>query len=441
MNIIICGAGGVGTVVADYLYKAGHHITVIDKNEEAIVRIRESVPAYCVVGDALSFDLLLQSGIESASVILAVTGNDAVNIALCQIAYSFFGIRIKVARIKRNVFFYNNIMPYSFAPDFIFLFEMSIAESLYARFVYNTNTKEIRMANNNIELFAYPAKNNIHSTTTEINNKIEKDGGKVFAIMNKDNNVLAGEELANYTMEDGDVIIAIGKNLSFLRYSLSQKASEKNRGNLLLFGDIEVIFILLKLLYNDKNFLKNKIVVVTKKKSEAQRIASSFEDIDVMVGNIFHDKILNNINMYNVNTAIIATNNSVLNVVVSNFLKKHLYSKPQTIISNDIFEDSFLKEILIDFSVNTKFIIKSFFSKIMERIFFSGLYKDIFPSINFAEINISTDSIFAFKSVEFLIEQRKIKKPLAVYRDDDLFFLEKDFILEPGDFVIGILSV
>ena len=83
MNIIIVGNGKVGYTLAQYLSKDGHDITILDRNPAALNRASETLDVMCVRGNGANVKTLIEAGAEAADVIIAVTGNDELNLACC----------------------------------------------------------------------------------------------------------------------------------------------------------------------------------------------------------------------------------------------------------------------------------------------------------------------------------------------------------------------
>lgn len=99
MNITIVGDGKVGYTLARRLSEDGHDITVIDKNAEALARAGETLDVMCVRGNGANVRTLMESGIESADVVIAVTGNDELNMVCC-LAAKQLGAKYSIARIR-----------------------------------------------------------------------------------------------------------------------------------------------------------------------------------------------------------------------------------------------------------------------------------------------------------------------------------------------------
>ena len=100
MRVIICGAGRVGTGIAQRLAEEDANVTVIDQTPELVRGITERLDVRGVVGSGSYPDVLVEAGAREADMIIAVTHSDEVNIVACQIAHSIFKIPTKIARIR-----------------------------------------------------------------------------------------------------------------------------------------------------------------------------------------------------------------------------------------------------------------------------------------------------------------------------------------------------
>ena len=99
MNIIIVGDGKVGYALAQYLSKDGHDITIIDRSQQALLKASETLDVMCVRGNGANVKVLMEAGVEDADVIIAVTGNDELNMVCC-LAAKQLGAKYSIARIR-----------------------------------------------------------------------------------------------------------------------------------------------------------------------------------------------------------------------------------------------------------------------------------------------------------------------------------------------------
>ncbi len=103
MNIVILGAGRVGTSIADLLCQMENSVTVVDTDPHKVARINEEFDVRAIVGSASQSSVLFQAGISSADICMAMTGCDEVNIVAASLAKSM-GARRAIARVYAPVF-------------------------------------------------------------------------------------------------------------------------------------------------------------------------------------------------------------------------------------------------------------------------------------------------------------------------------------------------
>ncbi len=97
MRILITGAGEVGFLIASELY-ADHDVTVIDKDPAACARLQD-MDVKVLQGNSANARLLLEAGVKKADIVVAVTGNDEVNVITCTIA-AHLGVSQTIARVS-----------------------------------------------------------------------------------------------------------------------------------------------------------------------------------------------------------------------------------------------------------------------------------------------------------------------------------------------------
>lgn len=97
MKILIAGGGEVGSLVASELHRE-HDVIVIDCDASVYNRLSE-MDVKVLKGNAANAQLLIEAGIKEADMVLAVTGDDEVNILICIIA-SRLGVGQTVARVS-----------------------------------------------------------------------------------------------------------------------------------------------------------------------------------------------------------------------------------------------------------------------------------------------------------------------------------------------------
>ena len=93
------GCGRVGVLLTQELAKAGHDITVIDKNASAFDRLPPGFEARRIVGLGFDRDVLEEAGIKEAEAFLAVSSGDNSNILSARVAREHYHVPKVIARI------------------------------------------------------------------------------------------------------------------------------------------------------------------------------------------------------------------------------------------------------------------------------------------------------------------------------------------------------
>ncbi|SFV80558.1 Trk system potassium uptake protein TrkA [hydrothermal vent metagenome] len=102
-NIIIAGGGRIGLNLAKFLEK-NHRVRIIEMNKERVAEIAEQMEDTLVLhGNASDEELLLEEGIESTDLFLALTDSDEINVIVSILAKRL-GAHKTVALVKRNVY-------------------------------------------------------------------------------------------------------------------------------------------------------------------------------------------------------------------------------------------------------------------------------------------------------------------------------------------------
>lgn len=99
MQVLIIGAGSVGSSIARELLGHGHHVTIIDEKPEVIAR-NDLPGAQWIIGDSCELSVIRRAKPETCDTIVATTGDDKTNLVVSLLARSEFGVPRTVARVN-----------------------------------------------------------------------------------------------------------------------------------------------------------------------------------------------------------------------------------------------------------------------------------------------------------------------------------------------------
>lgn len=99
MRIIVAGAGKVGLNIAEHLAREEHDVVVVDRSEEVLHRIEDTLDVLCIRGSGANAATLLEAGADKADIIIATTEGDETNMLCCLVAKRL-GAKYAIARIR-----------------------------------------------------------------------------------------------------------------------------------------------------------------------------------------------------------------------------------------------------------------------------------------------------------------------------------------------------
>lgn len=100
MNVLIAGAGRLGTQIAQVLSAARNAVTLVEHDEDRIAEIKGLPSVQLVAGDACEPVLLERAGALTCDLVIAATGQDEDNLVISLLAKRQFGVARVAARVN-----------------------------------------------------------------------------------------------------------------------------------------------------------------------------------------------------------------------------------------------------------------------------------------------------------------------------------------------------
>ncbi len=102
MDIIIIGCGKVGTTLAEQLVREDYNVVMIDTSAERMQRVSDDIDAIKLVGNGASISMQIEAGVQTADMLIAVTGSDEMNLLLPDCEKS--GHCHTIARVRNPIY-------------------------------------------------------------------------------------------------------------------------------------------------------------------------------------------------------------------------------------------------------------------------------------------------------------------------------------------------
>jgi trk system potassium uptake protein TrkA len=155
MRILITGAGEVGFLIASELH-ADHDVTVIDKDPGACARLQD-MDVKVLQGNSANARLLQEAGIKKADIVVAVTGNDEVNVITCIVA-SHLGVRQTIARVSNPEYIDQPVQDRKeIGISYMICPELAMAEDMARSLYFSSMLMNRELAKGLIELIEFKA--------------------------------------------------------------------------------------------------------------------------------------------------------------------------------------------------------------------------------------------------------------------------------------------
>lgn len=213
MNIVICGAGEVGSHAAEVLARSGANITVVDSNAARLRVIEDTMDVATFCGNCAQADVLLRAGSPGAGLVLAATDRDEVNMLAASIGRKL-GADRSIARVHRSAFFEERGFSYldHLGIDRLICPEYSTALAI-ARTLRNPGALAIEdFARGAIEMQEFPVSRTAPAIGKALLELGLPGGTRVAAVTRKGGSFIPE---ATTTIDEGDIIVLVGNANAF----------------------------------------------------------------------------------------------------------------------------------------------------------------------------------------------------------------------------------
>lgn len=350
MKIIIIGCGKVGRVLAKQLSEEKYDLVMIDNQESKLKEFDEEVDALYITGNGTSISTLTEAGVESANVLIAVTGSDELNLLCCLVAKKISNCQT-IARVRNPV--------YSEEIDFI-------QERLGISMIVNP---EQITAHEITRLLQFPSaiqidafsKGHVELVKFRMLPEFEMDGLSISELSSRFPQSMLicaverdGEiEIPNgdFVLQDDDLISVLATPADAKKFFHQLGLSTRPVKNALIIGGGKVSF------YLAQELLKNKIQVriLEKDRERCEELAELLPEASVINGDSSDQKLLFQSGFQTAEAIVALTNIDEENVFLGLSAKEHSHAK-QVIKINLLAFDRIISKLDLGSVVYPKFI-------------------------------------------------------------------------------------
>ena len=316
MQIIIVGCGKVGRTLAEQLQEEDTDITLIDINADTINEIIDEVDAMGVVGNGASINTLMEAGIETADILIAVTVSDEMNLLCCLIAQKT-GHCHTIARVRNPIYSKEiGFIKERLGVTMIINPELAAAQEISRLLRFPSAIKIDTFARGKVELLKFkvmPEFNLDGKSIQEITEHFRCD--VLFcAIEGKDFTTIPG---GTNTIRNGDMvsILATPQNAAAFFKKIGLKTHQVK--NAIIVGGGTISYYLTKALLA----MKIKVKVIEKDKNRCEFLSEELVDATIINGDGTDRSLLLEEGLGSAESFVTLTNMDEENVFLSLFAK------------------------------------------------------------------------------------------------------------------------
>jgi len=353
MKSIVCGAGVVGSSIAEKLSSEGLEVTVIDQSSELIAKINEKLDVKAVVGHGSNPTILEKAGASECDILIAVTQVDEVNMVACQIGHSIFKIPKKIARIRQQDYLKENWKNNSLPIDTIISPEFEVANAISRRLHAPGAFDMVELSDDRIRLIGLKCVDNapiLNKQIKTIASEYPKLLSNILVIIRNDEYFIPNSKT---TLLEGDQVYIVVESSHVTNTMKAFGHYEKESTNIIIVGGGNIGFNLAKNIENEHNSVRVKLIELDQNRSKW--LASNLENTTVINGDALENEILEEVNVSSTGSFISVTDDDEVNVLSSLLAKRSGANECITLINNSSYI-SLLKNIGIDITIDPKAI-------------------------------------------------------------------------------------
>ncbi len=440
MNIVIAGAGKVGSTIAERLCREGHDITIIDERHDRLDAIANSLDVIGCVGNCSAPSVLKEAGAGEADVFIAATGSDEPNLLACQYARKM-GAKHTIVRIRKQEYWESvdslrDIMGLNLAinPDHVTAEEISRVLQFPAAMQVDS------FPDCEVEIVTFRIGENSRLNGLALN--------RLGSVFRQKILVCCAERDGEVSIPDGNFVLRTGDRVSVTapprtlrKFFISAGAYQKPVKNVILMGGSRIAEHL-------TIFLESTgvdVTIIEKDFERCQVLAEKLKMADIICGDGADPAILAQSGLPEADGFVALTNFDEDNIILSMYAKKSGVEKIVSKVNNDRFID-FLSDVFPDTTLSPKNLVAERIEGYVrglahatDKSTIEALYYLGKKNVTATEFVVGSKAACVGKS----LAEMKLRSGVllaAVVRGGKSFTPDGKTVLNPGDKVIVITT-
>lgn len=438
MNILILGAGQVGSSVAENLSSEANDITLVDSNAVLLNDLSDRLDIQTVAGHASHPDILSKAGIADADMLIAVTNSDETNIVACQVAHSLFNTPTKIARVRSQEYLkYQELFDDKALPiDVLISPEQLISEHIQRLIEYPGALQVMDFANGRARLVgvkAYYGGLLVGHEIADLKKHMPGIDSRVAAIFRRGKGIVPN---GHQVIEADDEVFFIAATKDIRAVMSELRKLDKPIKRIMLAGGGNIGKRLAQALENKYN-----VKLLERDPDRAKELSCDLNKTIVLLGDAADEDLLMEENIDQMDVFCALTNDDEANILSSMLVKRLGAKKVMSIINRHAYVDLMESHGTIDVAISPQQITISGLLAHVRRgdvVAVHSLRRGAAEAIEAIAHGDSTSS----KVVGKRVEQIKLPEGTtigAIIRGEEVIMAHHDIVIENEDHLILFL--
>jgi trk system potassium uptake protein TrkA len=350
LKIIILGAGQVGRTAAYHLAREeANDVTVVDTDERLLRDLQDRIDIRTVQGNAASPRTLETAGARDADMLVALTNSDETNVVACHVAWSLFGTKTKIARIRSRDFTRHPDLFVSteptetpverpalsgFAVDMYLSPEEAVTSYIERLIRYPGALQVVDFADGRVRLVGLKALKGgalVGRPIRELKGHMGNSEARVAAMYRKGESI---EPEGDTVIEDGDEVFFVAATRDIRIVMKEMQKLEDPVKRVVIAGGGNIGFRLAQTLDEE-----NQVKVIERDSKRARKISEQLRNSIVLVGDAADEELLVEENIDSVDVFCALTNSEEANILSAMLAKRLGARRVMALISRPAYAD------------------------------------------------------------------------------------------------------
>ncbi|UUX33395.1 Trk system potassium transporter TrkA [Fundicoccus culcitae] len=329
MKIVIAGGGKVGSVLCAELTSQKHDVMLIETNETIFDQLMSRYDLSGVIGNAASYEIQQEVGINKTDIFIAVTDTDEINIIASILAKSL-GARYTVARVRNPEYSQHaHEVSESLGIDLMINPEQEAAKTISHMIKFPTVVHAQKFMSSDVELLEVVVKADSPLENVTMADFKDKFGDLLVCAIVRSDQVIVPN--ANDTLKAGDRIDVLGSQNDIYKFYQQIRTERHRLKSVMIIGGGRLTYYLL-------NYLREfhlDIKVIEWKEEAAEQLSAAFPEVEVILGDSTEQELLlqEGVGNYDVFVSLLGIDEE--NIMASLFAQQQGVSKVITKVNRE----------------------------------------------------------------------------------------------------------